>query len=189
MNRFGLEKPPDWWLQKLHDFDSMLVVIPSRQQPLYRIARRRQFSKGLGTGALLDNSRDTAMLAHYALVPVTTMIRYAQAWDADSVIQKLKDRDTWALSGGPMSGRSAQERADRVANAIEAHEQEQDKRTREGMRADLDYRSRDAWRSYQARTGQRSRPTTQDGTRNRPSSGSTPQAAMGDGPRIILASA
>jgi hypothetical protein len=187
MNRFGLAKPPDWWLQRLHDFDNQLVIIPSRQQALYRIARRKQFSPGVGAMAVLDNQRDTGMLAFHGLVPVTTMIRYADSWDIDSILQKLRDRDMWALSGGPMSGRSANERAERVWTAVEGQEQAQEQQERARQREDLDYRSRDAWRSYQARTGQRSRPTIQSGQRNRPSSGSTPQEAMGDGPRIILA--
>lgn len=183
-NRFGLAKPPDWWLQRLNDFDDQLVVIPSRQEAVYRVARRRQHSPGIGTLALIDNQRDTAMLARYGLVPVTTMIRYSGAWDIDSMLQKLRDRDTWALSGGPGSGRTAQERGARVADAIEAHEASLEQKERARQREDLDYRSRDAWRSYQARTGQRSRPTIQSGAKSAPAPGCTSQEAM---PRIVLA--
>lgn len=184
-NRYGLETPPTWWLQRLSDFDDQLVVIPSRQQAVYRIARRRQFSPGLGPMAVIDNSMDTGMLALHGLVPVTTMIRYSGAWDIDTVLVKLRDRDTWRISGGPQSGRTSQERANLVADAIEADEDRQVSNERERSRADLDYRSRDAWRSYQARTGQRTRPTVQSGVKSSPSSG-TGQAATS---RIILASA
>jgi len=190
-NRFGLASPPTWWLQRLADFDNQLVIIPSRQEPVYRIARRRQFSPGIGTLALLDTQRDTAMLASYGLVPVTTMIRYAQRWEIDSLLQKLRDRDTWALSGGPMSGRSAAERAERVVGAIEQQEDALAAKERQRMRDDLDYRGKDAWKSYQARTGQRTRLADQP-TRKSPAPGSigavTGERRSASG-RIILATA
>jgi hypothetical protein len=189
LNPWGLEQPPAWWLQRLHDFDDKLVIIPSRQNMLYRIARRKQFSPGIGAIGVLDRHKDTAMLAHHGLVPVTTMIRYSSTWDIDSILVKLRDRDMWRVSGGPTSGLSAQDRAEKVATAIEAHEEEQVQRERNRVHDELDHRSRDAWRSYQARTGQRSRPTISGRSVNGPTSRSTPQAAMTDGPRIVLASA
>jgi hypothetical protein len=189
INRWNLETPPSWWLQRLFDFDDKLVVIPSRQQMLYRIARRKQLSPGIGPLAVIDNQRDTAMLATHGLVPVTTMIRFASSWDIDAVLLKLRERDMWAVSGGPASGKSAQERAAKVADTIEAHEAAQDAKERTRLRDELDHRSRDAWRSYQARTGQRSRLTTSGPSVNGPTSRSTPQSAMTDGPRVVLASA
>ena len=179
-NRFGLEKPPAWWLARLFDFDADLVVVPSRQNPWYLLARRAKYSPGIGAIAVLDRHADTAMLATHKLVPVTTMIRYnASTWDIDSILQKLRDRDMWAISGGPASNRSIEERGEKVGRAVEAHEAAQQKQARRAVQNDMWDRSGDAWRSYQARTGQRTKLNAPVGRRNRPSSGSTAQANTG----------
>ena len=39
-NPFNLLPPPEWWLQQLYDYDAQLVVVPSRQDAVYRLARR-----------------------------------------------------------------------------------------------------------------------------------------------------
>lgn len=147
-NPFGLAKPPDWFLQRLLDHDNMLVILPSRQQPLYRLARRVQFTRGIGTLAVLDPQADTAMMHTHKVVPVTTMVRYGatNAWDAEAVIQKLKDRDIWEHGG-----------AEKVTGLMEAVEAADDERKRREIRGNLRQRAKDGWRSLQARTGSRNK--------------------------------
>lgn len=184
INRFGLSRPPIWWLNRLFDFDAELVLIPSRQQALYRLARRKKYSRGIGALAVIDPHADTAMMVQYGLIPVTTMIRYADSWDIDSLLQKLRDRDQWAISGGPSSGKSLEERGEKVAQHIEAHEAKQARTLKQEIRTDMDYRSRDAWRSYQARTGQRNRHARNSGVRVK----SIPQPSGSTGQQgIVLA--
>ena len=41
LNPFNLAGPPKWWLRRLWDFDSSLVMIPSRCNQIYRLGQRR----------------------------------------------------------------------------------------------------------------------------------------------------
>lgn len=152
-NRFGLAKPPDYFLQRLLDYDNMLVVIPSRQQALYRLARRVQFTPGIGALAVLSREADTAMMHTHGLVPVTTIVRFGGSnfWDAESVIQKLKDRDIWEHGG-----------AEKVAELMDAAEAADRQRLLESTRDNMRQRAKDGWNSLQARTGSRNK-TAYDG--------------------------
>jgi hypothetical protein len=155
-NRWNLSAPPAWWQQQLFDYDPLLVVIPSRQMPVYRIARRARVSiKPLD---IVNTEADTAMLATYLLVPVTTMIRMGGTWSIDNILRQLKARNIRELGG-----------ADKVADQLDANDAAKEKALKDGIRSDMDYRSRDAWRSYQARTGQRTKPTIHAGSTMAPS--------------------
>jgi hypothetical protein len=141
-----MEVPPAYFLQRLHDFDNMLVILPSRHVPFaYVIARRKQFSKGLTDKALESTivQPDTKMCLLYDLVPVSLMYKTGASWNPDPVIASLAARDMWA-AGGP----------DKVADMLEAQEEQEKERIRAATRDDLYNRSGDAWRSYQHRTGQ-----------------------------------
>ena len=141
-----MEVPPLYFLQRLFDFDNMLVIVPSRNVPFaYVIARRKQFSKGLSDKALEGTIQqpDTKMCLAYGLVPVCLMYKTGPSWDIDSIIRTLMARDMWA-HGGP----------DKVADMLEAQEEAEKAKIRAETRADIYNRSLDGWRSYQARTGQ-----------------------------------
>lgn len=156
--------PPTFWLQRLFDFDNMLVVFPSFARPYaYVLARRRQLTRGLTDKALdsvLTHPDTKAALAH-DLVPVSLIFRTGTNWDIDNIIESLKARDIWA-AGGP----------DKFADKLDAADDAETKRKQAAVRDDMWMRSGDAWRSYQARTGQRSKLTvpTRRGTVNRASS-------------------
>ncbi len=140
-----MEVPPPYVLQRLFDFDNMLVLVPSRNVPFaYVIARRKQFSKGLSDKALEGTIQqpDTKMCLAYGLVPVCLMYKTGPSWDIDEVIRSLAARDMWA-HGGP----------DKVADMLEAQEEAEKARIRKETRDDIYNRSLDGWRSYQARTG------------------------------------
>lgn len=152
-NPFGLSKPPDYFLQRLLDYDHQLVVIPSRQQPLYRLARRVQFTAGIGPLAVLSPEADTAMMHTHGIVPVTTIVRFGGSnfWDAEAVIQKLRDRDIWEHGG-----------AEKVTEMIEAAEAADRQRILERTRDQLRVRANDGFNSLLARTGARNK-TAHDG--------------------------
>ena len=141
-----MEVPPAYFLQRLHDYDAMLVVLPSRKTPFaYVIARRKQYSKGL-TDAAIESTivqPDTKMCMLYDLVPVCLMFKTGSSWNADPILEKLKARDLWAHGG-----------ADKVADMLEEQEEAERQKLRAEIRDDIWNRSGDAWRSYQHRTGQ-----------------------------------
>lgn len=143
--------PPIYWLQRLFDFDHMLVVFPSFARPYaYVLARRRQLTRGLTDKALdetLTHPDTKAALAH-DLVPVSLIFRTGTGWSIDNIIASLKARDIWAHGG-----------ADKFADQMDAADTEAKRRQHAAIRDDMWNRSGDAWRSYQARTGQRSKLT------------------------------
>jgi len=145
LDNVRMEVPPLYVLQRLFDFDNMLVLVPSRNVPFaYVIARRKQFSRGLSDKALEGTIRqpDTLMCLHYGLVPVCLMYKTGPSWDIEEVIRSLAARDMWA-HGGP----------DKVADLLEAQEEAEQARIKKQNRDSIWERSGDGWRSYQARTG------------------------------------
>lgn len=155
-NRFNLPVPPQWWLTRLYDFDHMLVVIPSRFQRQYLLARRRQFTAGLGDKAMLDNKHpDTNMLMVNGLLPVAPL-RFKNGtptFTMESLVlflDELRSRDLWAQGKGPQD-------AEAIVRRIEEAEAAQEAREHRSLYEGFRERARDAWRSLQARTGQRNK--------------------------------
>lgn len=91
-NRFKLAKPPKFWLRQLWDFDSSLVVVPSRQDCVYRLCQRRQLNlpEHIVNDMLFAQS-DTKMLASYSLIPVTSMIAKPN-WSNPAMFEELRRR-------------------------------------------------------------------------------------------------
>lgn len=163
-NRFKLAAPPQWWLQKLHDFDDSLVVVPSRQGCYYRLAQRRplQLRENIVNDALFKES-DTRMLASYSLVPVTTIIANP-VW-SEWMFKELEERAPWRQGG-----------AEKVIKRIEEHELDKELKARRATSENLAYRAKDGWKSYQARTGQRTFVDSTRAFKSRPMSGGSPMA-------------
>lgn len=90
-NPFKLAGPPSWFLRALWDFDSSLVIVPSKQDCVYRLAQRRRpnLSDAIVNESLFASS-DTKMLASYSLVPVTTILSTA-TW-SPQMLQELANR-------------------------------------------------------------------------------------------------
>lgn len=142
-----MEIPPAYVLQRFFDFDNMLVLLPSYVVPYaYVIARRRQLTAGLSDKALEDTitQADTKVCLAHGLVPVALMYRVGLGWNADAAIESLRRRDTWAVGGG-----------EKAADLLDQQDAEREARIKKAIRDDMWNRSGDAWRSYQARTGQR----------------------------------
>ena len=144
-----MAEPPAYVLQQLYDFDADLVLLPSRHVPYaYVIARRRKFTAGLTDKALesVIDQPDTKMCMALGLVPVSLMYKLGPTWTIDKVIESLKRRDIWAHGG-----------AEKVATMLDEQDEANRKKIKADIRDDFWNRSGDAWRSYQARTGQRSK--------------------------------
>lgn len=151
-NPFNLPKPPQWWLQRLHDQDEALVVFPSRARVnTYVLARRRQYSKTAhdrfraahANVARPRTGGDSDVVAEHALVYVAHIVGGVGNW-SDTIFQQLRECDTWAQGG-----------ADAVVDRIEARERVVEARKQHTLLDNLDHMARDAWRSFKARTGQR----------------------------------
>ena len=142
VNRFNLAGPPDFWLLQLHEFDSSLVVVPSRQGFYYRLAQRRklQLPEHMTNAALWHDS-DTHMLARYSLIPVTTILATAN-WSNPYIFVELANRAPWRMGG-----------AGKVNKILE----DQDKRDALDKRVATDEHltalSKDAWKLYRTKIG------------------------------------
>ena len=156
-----MEVPPQFFLQRFYDFDAMLVIMPSRRIPFaYVVARRKQFSKGL-TDKAVENAitqPDTVMCFQNGCVPVCLMYKTGATWNPDPVLAKLAARDMWRIADE--MGTNGRSRADVIADMLEAQEEADKKKIDAEIRDDIWNRSGDAWRSYQARTGQRNKLST-----------------------------
>jgi len=116
-NPFQLAGPPAWWLRELAIFDADLVVVPSQQQPVYRLARRVRRAKGLLESAVpqvkdFQPLPDTLQMHALRVVPVTTIMPGA-VW-GNHLFATLAARDTWRVGGGAKTADLLDE-ADRVA--------------------------------------------------------------------------
>lgn len=173
-----METPPAWFLQQLHDYDGDIVVLPSRSKPFaYVISRRRRYSRWSQAEKDTILNPDTQMCIRYGLVPVCMMFKHGSIWNVDTVLQRLKARDIWA-HGGP----------DEVADMLDAQDEKEKEDRSAAKREELYHLSGDAWRSYQARTGQRviNSGPSRIGAAN--PTGSSSRTPTGDGPLIQLAS-
>ncbi len=139
--------PPAYFLQRIYDYDNQLVLFPSYAVPFaYVLARRRRLTAGLTDFALEStiSNPDTKAALHHGLVPVSLIYRTGESWNPDPVIRSLMSRDIWRAGGG-----------EKAADALDTADDKKQKTLKAGIRDDMWNRSGDAWRSYQARTGQR----------------------------------
>ena len=144
-----MEVPPAFWLQRLYDFDADLVVFPSIGTPFaYVLARRARRTGGMNINnpEFAHATPDTKFCVANHLLPVCTVFRTGVTWSIDNILNDLRSRDTWAAGGG-----------EKFADNIEAAEATAEQKRKDALRDDMYNRSGDAWRSYQARTGQRTR--------------------------------
>lgn len=144
LNKFRLAGPPRWWLRQLMDFDNSLVVVPSRQTCVYRLAQRRRLNlpDHIVNDALFNES-DTKMLASYSLVPVTTIIPTAN-WSNPYLFKELAERAPWRLGG-----------AEKVNKMIEDRELAKEARINHENSERNHFLAKDGWKYYQSLTGQR----------------------------------
>lgn len=145
MNRFKLAGPPEWFLRQLWEFDSSLVIVPSRQSYVYRLAQRRKLnlSAKIVNESLFKES-DTQMLATYELVPVTSILATVN-WSNPLFFQELRRRAPWRMGG-----------ADAMQQMVDAQDRQESasiESDNDNMRAVL---AKDAWGMYNKKIGVRS---------------------------------
>lgn len=148
-NTYLLPAPPAWWLQRLSDFDPQLVVFPSRLKRCYILARRRSQTLRRPELVKLDGDLlkstaggDGQVLAQNDLVYVESII--GNGVFTAKIFSQLRARDTWRIGG-----------AEKYADLLDEIDHKQEVTTRANWLEDTEHRAKDAYRSYQARTGQR----------------------------------
>lgn len=145
-----MSAPPEYWLQRLYDFDADLVVFPSIQTPFaYVLARKARRTGGMNMydPAFENATSDTKFCVARRLLPVCLIYRHnAVSWSIDNILADLRHRDIWAAGG-----------ATAFADRVDKEDADEEARIKKEIRDDMWNRSGDAWRSYQARTGQRTK--------------------------------
>lgn len=141
-NRFKLAGPPQFFLRRLWDFDPDLVVVPSRQSMVYRLALKRKLrlQENVVNDVLWQDS-DTQMLASYGLVPVTTILATAN-WDNPLLFQELANRSPHRQGG-----------AEKVIKDIEEREARADFQKQLEIEDMKNILAKDAWNLYLKKTG------------------------------------
>lgn len=143
-NPFNLPAPPAWWLRRLLDFDESLVVIPSRQDHVYKLAQRRPLTLPEHiTNQALWKFSDTRMLAKHGLIPITS-IRSDAHWDNPAIWVDLAERAPHRQGG-----------AEKMAAKIEAMEARAKAARDKTIDDNNTERAKDGWKHYQALTGAR----------------------------------
>lgn len=141
--------PPEYVLQQFFDFDADLVLFPSTNVPFaYVIARRARRTGGMNIHdpAFHQAPPDTKYCVERHWLPVTLMYKTGLSWEVDRVLRELAARDIWRAGGAEAYAAQADEADEKKRNNIKKE-----------IRDDMWNRSGDAWRSYQARTGQRTK--------------------------------
>ena len=140
--------PPEFWLQRLFDYDAELVVFPSRHVPYaYVLARRRRLRAPQIDKMLEETIRqpDTKLCLSHGWVPVTIIFRQSHcSWSIDNIIASLQSRDIWQHGGG-----------DAYSDKLDQIDADEEKQRRKALHDDLYQRSGFAWEVYKRRTGQR----------------------------------
>lgn len=141
-NKYSLAGPPKWWLAKLWDFDPSLVVVPSRQECVYRLTQRRKLklAESIVNDALFQQS-DTQMLASYGLIPVTTILATAN-WSNPYLFQELANRAPWRQGG-----------AEKVISDVEAAEAAESAVKANATDEHITYLAKDSWKYYRTKIG------------------------------------
>lgn len=137
VNKYHLAGPPKWWMAKLWEFDPSLVVVPSRQDYVYRLAQKRKLNlpDHIVNDALFNHS-DTKMLASYSLVPVTTILATAN-WSNPYLFVELANRAPWRQGG-----------AEKVIKRIEGNELDAEVKVNQGIDTHLTQVARAGWKYY-----------------------------------------
>lgn len=136
--------PPEYFLQRIYDYDALLVMFASAARPGgYVLARRRENSPGLTDKSLAAiGNPDTRICLSMGWVPICMFYQTGISWNPEQIVARLHARDIRAQGG-----------ADAVADRLEEQEDAEKAAQRKATRDEQWDRSGEAWRSYQARTG------------------------------------
>lgn len=161
-NPFGLAAPPIWWLNGLAAFDTDLVVMPSRQRPVYWLARYRTLSAAYAPKLELDLLTDSAMFRAHGVIDVTWFASMEGFTDGLLLYlcNELAARDTWAVNGRPMTQDDMKASlfnggTTKYTKLLDEQDKAAEAKIVKDNRDNLWHATGEAWRLKQALTGER----------------------------------
>lgn len=146
-NPFHLAGPPNYWLKALYDFDTSLVVMPSKQSFIYRVCMRRKPSFSVNVvNDIMKEDADSRMMAAHNLVPVTTLLATTNWSNFPLHMEELRRRTPHRMGG-----------AEAYIKKLEQQEWEDELKQRQDFDNNvLAPLTKDAWNLYQKKIGVRS---------------------------------
>lgn len=148
-NRFGLPDPPTWFLLRLFDLDSALVMFKSVEEPVYRLGRRVKRSPALLR--VLSKHPDTKHYVDNKLVPVKSILSpsiVGMTWLR--VLEQLPQYDQWKAAGT-----NTVEAGDKVTRLIDTQDATQMASIQKDQEAECDARSEVGYRLAKYTDGSR----------------------------------
>lgn len=141
-NKFGLAKPPFWFLEALEVFDPELRLFVSAKEPLYLLARRVTNTFAPDCAGILHDHPDTKFMAANRMILVRTFMPMIK-WTTE-IFDYLYNCDMWRHGG-------ANKIADDFDNADKTRNVQQNKQYAD----DVNALSGAAYRAAKTRLGQR----------------------------------
>ncbi len=143
-NPFGLAGPPPSFLMDLWRYDPCLVIFPSKEEPLYRLARRTEHGPTLALSLkMLQRRPDTNMFVRHRLQPVTSILPPPFVHWGPVLLKDLAERDTRRIGG-----------ARKAADALDAQDDDFEIRWRAHAQDEAAMRARASWRQQKWTRGE-----------------------------------
>lgn len=154
-NPFKLAAPPQWWLQRLHDVDPQLRVMPSLTNYCYVVgrwsanARRFRFLTKVTRFAATDNKSEAQRLLQHGCIFIKTLTTFDVEHDA--FFGWLARADSW----NPLNqtAPSKENAIDKFIDGVEAAEDEADKKRDAAMADEAMQRGASAYTALLLRRG------------------------------------
>jgi hypothetical protein len=140
-NPFGLSSPPNWFLEDLWNFDPCLVIFPSKEEALYRLARRAEH--GAPVVRLLTGRPDTGIFVKHRLVPVTSILPSPMVQWGPVLLKDLAERDIRRQGGFK-----------RAASLLDQQDADADAKWHRENADGAEVRARASWRGQKWTNGQ-----------------------------------
>lgn len=138
-NPFGLTGPPRSFLHEMWTFDPCLVIFPSKEEAVYRLARRVEHGQPLMT--FLQSRPDTKMFVKHRVVPVTSIVPFAH-W-GPVLLHDLAVRDIRRHGGYKRAAETLDGQDDAAETAFQAY-----------VAKEAEVRARASWRGQKWTRGE-----------------------------------
>lgn len=144
-NPFGLAPPPTWFLEEMWKFDPLLVIFPSKEEALYRLARRVEHGQPILTLVADPQKRrpDTTLFWKHKLVPVTSILPSPWVHWGPCLLNDLARADIRRQGG-----------AKRLSERLEAADDDAESRWHREVEDGATIRARASWREQKWTRGE-----------------------------------
>lgn len=140
-NPFGLAAPPTWFLEEMWKFDPNLVIFPSKEEAVYRLARRVEH--GAPILSVMKHRPDTKMFWKHRLVPVTSIMPSPFVHWSPLLLKDLAERDIRRQGGYK-----------KVADRLDAEDEEKRSISHASIEDGAMIRARASWREQKWTRGE-----------------------------------